>query len=403
MPFDDPLVDAPPADDTGAQTHGRYRFQWECAARHCFAMLLSSDIVAIVCEWEEDFVVFYAGRVPELVSVKHRELSQGPWTVNALLREGGVAHLFDRWMRLDQRPCCLLITNAGLKPGGDEADAFATACHARDEASLGRLGPLLARLLATDDLDDVVRFCCALTIEAGVPGRDHLRDHHLERVVRPALTSLGLAEGGAVWAYEAVVAAVEIASRGGSASPLPLLDYVADPARLTAGHARRAMLARRLLQPDDIRALVLATCREDAVRLARPAAEPSSPTAMVQKLERGLLGPTTIEAAKRLRASWSELEARYRADLPGTDAELHDLRVRVHAIAGEAERAAQEGSEPYGVRMHEELEPRLLRDRLGRLPPFPFDDRHLLGLVYQLTDECAVWWSSPFALWKVTA
>jgi Cap4 dsDNA endonuclease len=403
MLFDDPLVGTPPADDTGAQTHGRYRFQWECAARHCFAMLLGSDIVAIVCEWEEDFVVFYADRAPELVSVKHRELSQGPWTVNTLVREGGVAHLFDRWMRLDQRPCCLLVTNAGLKPGRDEADAFATACHACDEASLGRLGPLLARLLATDDLDDVVRFCCSLTIEAGVPGRDHLRDHHLERVVRPALVSLGLADSGAVGAYEAVVAAVENASRGGSASPLPLLDFIADPARLTADNTRRAMLARRLLHPDDIRALVVATSREDAVRLARPAVEPAPPTAMVQKLERGRVGPTTIEAAKRLRASWSELEARYRADLPGTDAELHDLRVRVHTIAAEAERAAQAGGEPYGVRMHTELEPRLGRDRLGRLPLFPLDDRHLLGLVYQLTDECAVWWSPPFALVEVTS
>ena len=33
---------------------------------------------------------------------------------------------------------------------------------------------------------------------------------------------------------------------------------------------------------------------------------------------------------------------------------------------------------------------------LGRIPGAPIDDAHLQGLVYQLTDECEIWWSEEF-------
>ncbi len=69
-----------PPEDSGAQTQSRFRFQHECTARSCVGMLVLDRVASVVCEEHEDFVVIYADGAVELVSVKHRENSKGPWT-----------------------------------------------------------------------------------------------------------------------------------------------------------------------------------------------------------------------------------------------------------------------------------------------------------------------------------
>jgi hypothetical protein len=109
---------------------------------------------------------------------------------------------------------------------------------------------------------------------------------------------------------------------------------------------------------------------------------------------------TGISSAKRLRAIWSELEARYRSDLPGSNSEIEDLRTRVLDLvsAAEAQVLRNGRTEPYGAEMMTHVRDLVRVHGLGRTPILPIDDRHLLGLVYQLTDECEVWWSERFEL-----
>jgi hypothetical protein len=64
-------------EDAGAETQSRFRYQHECTVRSCIPLLLAKKVTAVVCEEHEDFVVFYEDALPELVSVKHREVSQG--------------------------------------------------------------------------------------------------------------------------------------------------------------------------------------------------------------------------------------------------------------------------------------------------------------------------------------
>ncbi|MFG2794664.1 dsDNA nuclease domain-containing protein [Streptomyces sp. NPDC048419] len=86
-----------PEEDSGSDTLGRYRFQAEVAAWDCLAMLTQDTIDFVVCEGHEDFVVAWADGSVELVSVKHREESQGTWPLVKLCKSGGLTHLFDRW------------------------------------------------------------------------------------------------------------------------------------------------------------------------------------------------------------------------------------------------------------------------------------------------------------------
>jgi hypothetical protein len=50
-----------------------------------------SPLLAVVCETHEDFLVFHEWG-PELVSVKQREPTQGPWTLSQLC-ERPLSHL----------------------------------------------------------------------------------------------------------------------------------------------------------------------------------------------------------------------------------------------------------------------------------------------------------------------
>jgi hypothetical protein len=113
---------------------------------------------------------------------------------------------------------------------------------------------------------------------------------------------------------------------------------------------------------------------------------------MVRKLEAGGIGPTNVENAKQLRADWTDYETRWRREVPGSDPEWLNLRARVLDAAAQAELDI-DTAETYGEAMLRALNTRLQDERLQGLTGFPMDDRLLLGLAFQLTDECRVWWS----------
>jgi hypothetical protein len=395
------VINQQPLEDAGALTHARYRFQWEVGARICLGMLTDDQVVAILCEWHEDHIVIYADESLQLVSVKHREPSEGPWTLRALCVDGGVAHLYQRWIGFERTPSCRVTTNAGLRSGVMQAGEFAAACHSRAEVRIRPYAARILRYLGASDLDDVIAFCMGLSIEANVPGRAHITASNIQDLTVPALRALRLDASTPAIPYEAVVSVVERASRDRADRVTP--HSIAEVARFETDTARPALIRSRLVTRSAVRAAVLAALIPGGIPLV-PVGSPSARSNLVKKLERGGIGPTAIRSAQRLRAIWSELEARYRADLPGSNTEIEDVRTRVMDLVAAAEGQVPRRSpgEPYGQELMTRVRDLVHVYSLGRVPVLPIEDRHLLGLVYQLTDECEVWWSEEFDLEAVS-
>jgi hypothetical protein len=386
-----------PIEDVGALTHARYRFQWEVGARTCAAMLTEEEVVAVLYEWHEDHVVIFRDGSLELVSVKHREPSEGPWTLRALCVDGGVAHLYLRWIALERGPRCRVVTNAGLRSGASQAAEFAAACHSRIEERIRPFAAGILGYLGATDIDDVVAFGMGLSIEANVPGRSHIAASNIQDLIVPALDILHLNSRYPAAPYEAIVSGVERASR--DRGQRVTLQSMADVGRLDTGTAMSGLIGSRVVSRSAVRAAVIGAIRPGSMPLA-PTRSVARRTNLVQKLERGGVGPVTIRSAQRLRAVWSEFEARYRSDLPGSNLEIEDIRTRVLDLVSAAEdQVPRHGrTDPYGPELMTNIRQIVRVQSLGRAPAFPIEDRHLLGLVYQLTDECEVWWSETFEL-----
>ena len=389
-PFGDP-----PPEDVGAKTHARYRYQWEIGARTCIAMLTQPELAGILCEWHEDHVVLFKGGTAELVSVKHREPSEGPWTLRGLCLEGGVAHLYRRWLALGRAPGCRVFTNGGLNTSEGEARSFAEACHSRSPDEVRGFVGRIQSHLGAEDADDVVAFCLILSIEAARPGRAHIKASNIQDLMMPALAALGIPTAYPHKPYEACVSLVERASR--DQEQKVTLGSIADVDRLDGNVALGELLQSRTVTPSQVRAAVLNAVTAGGIPLAPQQPIPTT-SVLVRKLSRGGVGPTAIRSAQRERALWAELEARFRGDLPGADSEVEDLRTRVldGVAAAEEEILSQEHRAAYGPELLAMVRQRLTVEGLTRPPMFPLEDVHLLGLAFQLTDECQVWWSEEF-------
>jgi Cap4 dsDNA endonuclease len=437
-----------PPDDAGATTQSRYRYQWECTAATCIAMLASEDIVAVICEWHEDYIICYTHGRRELVSVKHREPDRGPWNLSQLCDTGGLEHLFGRWQSDDQATC-RISTNAGLKPGAAEARDLADACsraragdvaaqtrlddfavivatsvdnirqRARSSAVGGRRrsagrasAPAVAEQLelpivqsdaAAALKSEVRRFLSQLQIEYGLPGRSYIHAHNIVEVLKPTLIALGRDGARAEIYYENIVTLIARANTDNDGLPQSAIGYLADPERLARDHVLRDIIGRRTISRPDVLQCLVSEDDEGMRLTTSPIAEESGivvsePTSrLAQKLRAGGLGPTAIRSAMRLRGTWLTAWAELRTGLPGDAAELADMKTRVLHLASAVEAEVRtEGT--YGVAMNNRLSDVLRPSALGRQMPMSLDPLHILGLAYELCDECQIWFSDPFNL-----
>lgn len=394
------LPEYPSPDDSGAATQSRFRYQHECTARSCIPLLAQgTGVIAVVCEEHEDFIVFYEDAAPELVSVKHREVSQGAWTFATLCSDGGIRHLFDRWQGTGGQTTCRLMTNAGLSPGTDGAGAFANACHGQDaEALKPWVSKLCIRLGVSGDSADVSEFAKCLSIESGLPAREHISASNLRDLVVPAIKQLGLASSSAQHCYERLLGMIARANRDAVGDPINLLDYAANPRCLNPSVSTNRRLRRREIDRERIKE-ILAPESSGSVQLTpdNPSVKPPSPSRLRQKLIRGGLGPTIVDTAVRLRASWYAVESVNRASVPGGDPALEDLRLRVQELVAACEARADRSS-AYAEAMYLDMRESVTTSALEKSVPFTLDNKLLQGLVFQLTDECRVWWSDVFEL-----
>lgn len=384
-----PVFGVSPKEDQGVVAQEGFGFQYDCIAKLAIRMLDDESIVSIVCETHEDCVVVFVEQGTELVSCKARSPSK-PYTVPALLGDGGLLHLFDRWEHTGRTSGCRLMTDGALADG--DAKKLVACCHSRSPQQIAWWGTKLASAFdATPAL--VTEFLGGLSVQC-----DDLRPREklglitsynmLQRHLRAAKLNSALHQEYYTRIRE------EVRRRCSTAQADPwdgasLLNASLHPHEA----ANKARLRRRLLD----RACVEACLYGDPPPAAPLDGSPFAldHTRMTLKLERGEVGPATVAAARRVRASWYEFEAARRDRAPGSASGFEDLRARVLLVAAEAE-SEIDRSEPYGARLFQALR--------GRLDPAAVDGasvagltaERLLGLAFQLTDECELFWSAPF-------
>lgn len=248
-----------PLEDAGSGTASRFYFQYQCAARHCFSMATDARLSWILCEWHSDYVIGYTDGTEQLVSVKHRDLDQGRWTLAELWNRGGLVKLFETWLNLGRSHLCLLSTNAGLEPGHGRAAHFADACNRGGDALDLFVDTAASRLRCSRD--EAHQFLASLTIEAELPDRAKIRTMSIADVAAPALQALNAATTPPERAWDAVVGLVAARSRDLDGAPVDPLGSLGDWRRLNTSRAELAK-GRRRIDRDQI-LLLLANARID--------------------------------------------------------------------------------------------------------------------------------------------
>lgn len=385
-----------PADDGGAEAQRSFRFQWEVIARYCFRMLCSGEIAYVICEYHEDVVVVYGNRPIELVSVKHRDRSRGPWKITETVGDV-LAPLLQKWIRTGRTATCSFVTDGGLSHEPGNVRDLGEACASRDAARIRFFAQKWRNRLGAATVEEAADFLSALTLDGDLPDRNAIKAMNCQQLMPQVNEKLALSMVDTDRTYESIVGVIELANRGDIVTRDDLSNLLLDPDRASPEARRRHMVESRTVNAARLRAAIFASRETSSPLLGRPSAAQDS-SMMLKKLRRGGLGPTAQRSAIELRASWYDLEARYRTDLPGIDPTLDDLRTRVRRWAGEAEAEAMAKTEsaPYGPEMLLRMTERVSLSRFESQPPIALTDDHLLGLVYQLTDECAIWWSDEF-------
>ncbi|MFB9630976.1 hypothetical protein [Nonomuraea helvata] len=245
---------------------------------------------------------------------------------------------------------------------------------------------VLATGLGAQDLSSASRFLQSLRISVTSGDEIGLRAFVIEEVARPILVRLGLQPAAARKVYNAAFSLVVEAVNGLDVDA-PNGVWASRESLVEEERSRRTITRSRL-----VAALVAAGI---PITSDSHIGGEFAISAMSRKLRAGRVGPTVLRSAPRLRRDWFEVEAAYRSDVPTRFGdEVRRIRSEVANRAGMAESATRVPGRAYGMEMHRELS-KLLGDSTIK-PNLPVGPPELMGCVYQLTDECEVWWSDEF-------
>jgi len=385
------LLQTRPEEDSGTTTSGYYEYQYGWVAQHALEMTnATSGLEWILCEWHTDFILGW-GSAFAPVSVKHREPNSGRWTVAKLFSDGGLLTLYKRWLGLGRPAECRWVTNGGWDT---DCAALASACAPGDCDALNSWLDDHAWRFDGESRDDVRDFLVCLRMNNNSARTADQRVVNVERCSRPALRRLGLTTAAAGRAYDEVVGIARKASQGfGGTEPTTWCE--ASQGALDHAVLTRAAAENRLIRRDQIATLLRGVA--DPASADPPPATPGT-TTLMKKLNRGEVVPTARAAARRNRLSWTAYEAAYVEPLPaeGRLSQFDSLRARVLSEATDAQLSAKASGEPYGDEMLQGV-----RERMRGVAGEPAMMRGLtadllMGLVYDLTARCEVWWSPWF-------
>lgn len=378
----------PPTEDGGAIAGDGFGFQYDCIAHLAIQMIRDATVARIVCETHEDALLVYADGTAELVSCKARDPSK-PYTLQTLRSDGGLRHLFESWVRTGRACRSHLMTEGAF---AQDARKLLEDCESRQAERVDPRGAELAPHLSTDAAIAAEFLMGFRVTDARTLGpRSHTASINATRL-RKWLGENGLGADLDKHCYSLLRDKVAECCRAAKSDPLEgttLLEASTQPAN--ASHA--AKIANRTLTTQSVSA-----CMRDA-----PTGQPlltGDPddldhTRLVAKLHRGDVPSQVVTAAKRLRASWYEYESALSLRAPAMEPGLTDVRTRILLAVGDAT-AKLDLTEPYGQRMYLAIRDAVKLGALGDLPVLGLSDELLLGLVFQATDECELFWSSAF-------
>ena len=408
-----------PPDDAGAATYDRFEWQSVMAAADVLAAYLEcldeigqlreGSSFEVMCEHHEDWALSN-GHAAEIVSAKHKETTFGAFTtIRGLLIDGGVLHLYDRWLALGRTPTCRLVTTAGVAAEArslmDTAQAFAGGVQdgPDHDAIMTRLTDAVAHARAAKAHDDdtappeltdahgdtagvrqtLAAFLGVLRIQHSQPSREYVALMAAGAYARPVAERIS-----APAAFEAIWAAV--------------LGLVRERMR-AAGPRRRGHLPTVLGGRDEGGFEARSITVEDVSIVVRVALEnqsgfgplpPRIRTSRVAiKMAAGGCSDNAVERAEELRRQYREYwrDAQATPSLDPTQRRVENTLLRVIDQATEVVRKTGQG---WGQALWREVETRL--DDVVATEESGLDADLLLGGVSELSNECKAWFSDAF-------
>lgn len=367
-----------PAEDIGATTYEAFRRQATVALPYV-AHLFTGTVMAIVMERVDDFIVLGANGLVELHQVKTRSTG-AYWTIAQLTDAAG-----------NDQPLKRMFARFGLVRGVEslavlhiEGPLDSAARKLADDCEAGRgaehAAAIRTRIGATDDTR-AAEFLERVRIRADVLPRDIARDLNIARVLLP-FTAGRLDGSKTAQVYQELIDRVAQAIEG---EPLKTGDWLI------------ALMERRSL-PDEVERRTLTAGKLERFRwvfalapgrhLVAGLPVPDA-TAMERKLREGRADDGVIEQAKELRANSYTRILEYLDGPSENEKDLQDLRLRLMTVIREVLAEFDDRPRPAN-RIYAQLS-RIARDR-----PEAIDVRNvfgdtnlLLGLAYQLCDECS--------------
>lgn len=385
------LTETWPDEDAGSSTAGYYEFQYGWVAKFCLDMAAGQgELEWILCEWHTDFILGWHSTMAP-VSVKSREPNAGAWTLAKLFSDGGMLTLYRRWLALGKPRECRWITNGGMN---GECQRLQQMCRKEDAAAIKVwIGHHKYRFGQEVETADLLAFLRALRIDNDGPRPSDQRIVNIETHARRSLRLMGRSPAHAAEAYDRCVDMARKASRGFAVIE-PEWTSAARGA-LNSGALAAATARRRLLKADVMRSMINEITDPIAAHVPPVAGDA---TTLVKKLRRGKVVPTAEAAARRARLQWSAFEASFSEPIPRNSgpSDFARLRSQVLHAATQAQIAASREGNPYGDHMLEQLEERMSQMARDAPPVHGVRTDLLMGLVYDLTARCEVWWSDRF-------
>jgi hypothetical protein len=419
-----------PGEDFGTGTQQDYRYQAEVAASLCFSMLTQDRIADVVCEWNEDIVLRF-GTPPyslELISVKYR--GSGVWpSIAQLCDDGGLAHLFDRWLAYPRPPRARLYTNGKL--GGAKTQPtpclLGMACADQDFTSQGR-SVLAAHVswgivkaaqkkrldlipadgitvppatkwdsptgLPKELVDQVLHFLSCLRFDAGMFDKKVIRDVHIRRLVEPALKARGKPMEGAADTYDSLVTKVELANRDNEGNPRDFAAYLADPFASAVLRSTRETVQRRTIDRQVVETIIstsLSGASPSPPLLPSGARPPRAAGGQIvqEKMEVAGIEAHDRDQAASLRDLWIDTWPRVSTGFPEDVQILYRLELELVELARAVRvEVADTGAEPFGPRFQTALHKRVRESRICETVGLPLDFFHIMGFAYELSNMC---------------
>ncbi|MET8497016.1 hypothetical protein [Streptomyces microflavus] len=431
------VVAMPQPDDSGANTLDRYEWQAAMAAADGLKLYLMSLGSAkrppvtsdgrILCEYHEDWVVLQ-GPEAELVSGKHRDPAVGPFTtINQLANEGGLTHLFLRWVDLKEKPTCRLATTHGLAKGDPQSlesaiqalrpfrlDHRPIEVSDDHESSVSNLHEALRKygakqlpkswlekaevnLSHKEQRSQTARFLSALTIQVENIGRKHVDFAAPSMYVKPVLDRLGIdAPPESVW--NSVLGLFRARMRAAGPNPdgglPPVLKYTEGSFSADPSSGERALAARIVTVQDIDIAIMTAAANPSAYE---PLSPPVRLSRSAVKMRKGGFSNNRIERAEQLRKDFSKYWSGRMSGDPAALVERDRLRrvlLRVSDQA-DADTAALRPADKWGPAFWERMQEIIDAMPPDKVPP-GMDPDLLLGGISELTNACQVWFSDDF-------